>query len=73
MNVLDVGATPMVWSTVKFDWHGDWTMIPGQRDFFSSVFDTIEGMMYVFGGRGGGEEGILHNTLICANFREVSE
>jgi len=70
MDVLDLKQKPMTWSRVKFDWHGDWTMIPGQRDFFSSVFDSTEGRMYVFGGRGGGDEGILHNTLICANFAD---
>ena len=46
-------------------------MVPGQRDFFSSVFDSTEGALYVFGGRAGGKEGMIHDSLVTANFGEI--
>merc|ERR1712023_579569 len=30
-SVLDTASMPLQWSSLKIDWHGDWTMIPGCR------------------------------------------
>ena len=71
LSVLEYESTPKLWTTVRLDWKGDWTMVPGQRDFFSSVFDDMEGALYVFGGRAGGKDGMIHDTLVTANFADV--
>ena len=74
VHVLDVGVKPWCWSEVQLDWKGDWTMIPGQRSYFSSCYDPHQAVMYVFGGKSGtaGGEGMLHGTLVCVNAAEVA-
>ncbi|GMH98769.1 hypothetical protein TrVE_jg8857 [Triparma verrucosa] len=70
MHVCDMNQSVWQWSELELDWRGDWTMIPGQRTYLSSCYDSLEGMIYVFGGKGGGSSGMLHNTLVCINCQE---
>ncbi|GMH76180.1 hypothetical protein TrLO_g4023 [Triparma laevis f. longispina] len=72
MHVCDMTQSVWQWSELELDWRGDWTMIPGQRSYLSSCYDSLEGMMYVFGGKSGGSSGMLHNTLVCINLQEVA-
>jgi hypothetical protein len=72
MHVLDMEEKPMQWSTVNFDWKGDWTMIPGLRLHFMAAYDEREGLVYVFGGKASGDDGMLHDTLICCNMADAA-
>ena len=74
MHILDYGEKPWSWSEIEMEWRGDWTMIPGQRSYFSSCYDAQDGLIYVFGGKSGsaGGEGMMHNTLVCVNVSEAA-
>ena len=50
IDVLDVGKKPLSWSAIDFEYFGDWTMIPGLRNNFSSMFNPTSMYLYVFGG-----------------------
>jgi len=72
ITVLDTDAVPMQWSNVQFDWRGDWTMVPGLRFFFCTAYDEQEGLIYVFGGKASGDDGMIHDTVVCANMRDAA-
>jgi len=50
VDVLDITLSPMCWNTIDFEYFGDWTMIPGLRRNFSSIFDPKSKIIFVFGG-----------------------
>ena len=52
IHVLNCAVQPMCWSNVNIDYnyHGDWSMVPGLRHCFSAVLDETCGCLFVFGG-----------------------
>ena len=50
IDILDIAKEPLSWSTIDFDYFGDWTMIPGIRNNFSAVFNPPSMSLYIFGG-----------------------
>eukprot|EP00518_Triparma_eleuthera_P011167 CAMPEP_0182482366 /NCGR_PEP_ID=MMETSP1319-20130603/39140_1 /TAXON_ID=172717 /ORGANISM="Bolidomonas pacifica, Strain RCC208" /LENGTH=467 /DNA_ID=CAMNT_0024684077 /DNA_START=53 /DNA_END=1453 /DNA_ORIENTATION=+ len=72
MHICDTNEDVWQWSELQLDWKGDWTMIPGQRNYFSSCYDELEGICYVFGGKGSGKDGMLHGTLLVVNLKDAA-
>ena len=68
-HVLDAAATPMQWSGLKLDWHGDWTMIPGCRESHFSCADAERGALYIFGGESA--NGMVHNTMLVLDVSDA--
>ncbi len=68
-HVLDAASTPMQWSGLKLDWHGDWTMIPGCRESHFSCADAERGALYIFGGESA--NGMVHNTMLVLDVSDA--
>jgi hypothetical protein len=72
MAILDTADSSLLWSPLKAEWRGDWTMIPGSRQNHCAELDVTGGYLFVFGGESEGGDGgtQLHNMLLvldCAS------
>ena len=75
IDVVDLSARPvMLWSAVKPEWTGDWTLVPGCRLMAASARDTATAQLFVFGGQSSAaddDDESLHDSLIAIDLSQV--